>query len=746
MPHRVPVVTRSLLCVAGVAALLVVACGGDSSPGPTPTPAVSPVASSVAIDLALADQLLVEGDTEGAVEIYSAAVLRGTEPEQQHGLWELARLQFEQGKEGDAAQNTTALLATDPEDKDLERRANLLLGYSKMAQGRLEEAKQALEKYIRLGGPATPYAQIKLAEIASANGDHDGAVRGAEAAISAELAPAQETALMFSLAKYQEAAEDIEGARGTLQTIADEGDDATDVSEALWELARIAAAQGDTQVQQDALRRIIVSYPSYDRALEALTPSENTSVPERALVLYRHRENESARQAYEQLLADPDPSVVGEARYRLGILAERVGDPARAVEQYGAAIEALTPGGGALLDDAYWDRGLAFETLGRLEEAVASYSAVADLGSDHTGDALLRAGMIRYKQGLTSEAAALWERNVGRSFDEAEQARTHFWLARANAELGDPVQEQAHLAEAAVADDYYGLRAAALLGNAPAPTDPAMLEAPDADWASVEAWLTAAVGPEPSPTATPEPAPDFFASPGWLRAEELVEAGIVSPAIDEVRNLIDGEQSPWVTYRIARRMSDEGYLRTASVAAGNLLVYDDPPPTLLRLIYPAKYLAQVNAAAQEAGVSPLLMLALIRQESFYDAGATSFAGALGLMQVIPATGQGIATELGVTDFKDSDLLQPEVSTRFGAHYLAGQLDGFGGNVGAALAAYNGGPGNAARWTETSGNDVDLLVETIDFEETRSYLELVLANLAHYRYAYGVSDTLSLPLD
>ena len=144
-------------------------------------------------------------------------------------------------------------------------------------------------------------------------------------------------------------------------------------------------------------------------------------------------------------------------------------------------------------------------------------------------------------------------------------------------------------------------------------------------------------------------------------------------------------------------------------------------------------------------MSPLLMLALIRQESYFDASAVSFAGALGLMQVIPATGRDIAVGLGVKDFKDSDLLKPEVSTRFGAHYLAGQLEGFGGNIGAALAAYNGGPGNAARWTETAGSDVDLLVETIDFEETRLYLELVLANYAYYRYAYGVTDALSLPL-
>jgi soluble lytic murein transglycosylase len=121
-------------------------------------------------------------------------------------------------------------------------------------------------------------------------------------------------------------------------------------------------------------------------------------------------------------------------------------------------------------------------------------------------------------------------------------------------------------------------------------------------------------------------------------------------------------------------------------------------------------------------------------------------GALGLTQVMPATGENIAAQLGVEGHTQGDLLKPEVSARFGAYYLATQIEGFGGNIGAALAAYNAGPGNAARWTETSGNDVDLLVETVDFDETRTYLEHVLANYAFYRYAYGVSDTLSLPLE
>jgi soluble lytic murein transglycosylase len=139
------------------------------------------------------------------------------------------------------------------------------------------------------------------------------------------------------------------------------------------------------------------------------------------------------------------------------------------------------------------------------------------------------------------------------------------------------------------------------------------------------------------------------------------------------------------------------------------------------------------------------LLSLVRQESFFDASAVSVADALGLTQVIPATGQQIATALGVQDFKESDLLKPETSLRFGAYYIATQLQGFGGNTGAALSAYNGGPGNAARWSEAAGNDIDQLIEAIDFDETRRYVALVLENHAFYRYAYGLTDTLSLPL-
>ena len=135
----------------------------------------------------------------------------------------------------------------------------------------------------------------------------------------------------------------------------------------------------------------------------------------------------------------------------------------------------------------------------------------------------------------------------------------------------------------------------------------------------------------------------------------------------------------------------------------------------------------------------------MRQESFYDPRAVSPADASGLTQVIPTTAEDIAADLNEKDFQNSDLFRPRVSLRFGAYYLGAQIEQLEGDIPAALSAYNGGPGNASRWQEAGGGDPDVFLETIEFSETRAYVELVLEHYATYLYAYGVTTEPSLPL-
>jgi soluble lytic murein transglycosylase len=170
------------------------------------------------------------------------------------------------------------------------------------------------------------------------------------------------------------------------------------------------------------------------------------------------------------------------------------------------------------------------------------------------------------------------------------------------------------------------------------------------------------------------------------------------------------------------------------------------PPGLWRLAYPAPFVSIVRDVSDEEDVPDVLLLSVIRQESFFDPLAGSTAGALGLAQVIPATGETIAQDMGVEDFSIDDLYRPSVSLRFGAHYLGQQLDAFDGDVYAALAAYNGGPGNAAKWSDVAGGDPDRFLEEVEFDQTKAYLRLVSENLARYRQVYQGVPEPALPAD
>ena len=106
------------------------------------------------------------------------------------------------------------------------------------------------------------------------------------------------------------------------------------------------------------------------------------------------------------------------------------------------------------------------------------------------------------------------------------------------------------------------------------------------------------------------------------------------------------------------------------------------------------------------------------------------------MQIIPSTGEQVARDLGwPPDYTSADLNRPLVSVHLGADYLNSQLTTFGGDIYAALAAYNGGPGNAAEWKKLSPNDPDLFLEVIRFAETRNYIRGIYEIFNIYRRIY-----------
>ena len=191
------------------------------------------------------------------------------------------------------------------------------------------------------------------------------------------------------------------------------------------------------------------------------------------------------------------------------------------------------------------------------------------------------------------------------------------------------------------------------------------------------------------------------------------------------------------------RLASIGHLDDVALSAITLMLQPIEPSRRLltpyaieQLAYPTPFASELLEAAAAEGIPPLLLAALARQESAFNPRAGSLAGALGLTQVIPPTGEEIASSLGVPWLID-DLFDPRTSLRFGAHYLAMQLKQFDGNVVAALAAYNGGPGNARRWLNAQPFPGALgYSEAVDFSETQDYLGRVIENYAWYRYLYA----------
>jgi soluble lytic murein transglycosylase len=171
-------------------------------------------------------------------------------------------------------------------------------------------------------------------------------------------------------------------------------------------------------------------------------------------------------------------------------------------------------------------------------------------------------------------------------------------------------------------------------------------------------------------------------------------------------------------------------LAVAAIAAGALgaFIYlqRTEPPWWARLWYPLRYASIVRGHAANYHLNPALLAAVIEQESKFNADARSSAGAIGLMQLQPATAKGIAIRTGGKRFVLSDLYNPEINVRYGAWYLRHLLDRYKDER-TALAAYNAGEDNVDRWRRTGGG--------VRFPETRAYISRVERLKGIYRRAY-----------
>lgn len=160
-------------------------------------------------------------------------------------------------------------------------------------------------------------------------------------------------------------------------------------------------------------------------------------------------------------------------------------------------------------------------------------------------------------------------------------------------------------------------------------------------------------------------------------------------------------------------------------------------------VYPLAYWDLVRDRCAERGLDPFLVLGLMKQESLFVPDIASPAGAIGLMQIMPATGSTVARELGLAGFRTALLEDPEINLRIGTAYLSGLVERYGTWWPRVLAAYNAGPEAVERWNFAMPKaEQDEFVESISYKETRIYVRKVIEGWFWYRKLYGDSPSIT----
>lgn len=456
---------------------------------------------------------------------------------------------------------------------------------------------------------------------------------------------------------------------------------------------------------------------------------------------------DAALTSFETIIEQyPTSTLYGQAWLEEGKTLEDAGRTQEAIAKYKALAEQhpdVSEGAEAL-----WQAGYLYSTLGDSDNSASTFEILGQqyAGTDQAMDGLFRGGMAAYNQNKPSQAQRLFSllASTGKGNLQAAGA---LWLGRLyQIAKQDNLARQAYT-DAANADPggYYGERAADLLaGHGPfvPPTHIDWAFNDSAHIAQAEQWMRTTFKIT-QPGALWQLSSVLATDPRMLRGNELWAIADHDEAVAEYQGLrSDYATNPLALYQLATYFYQIGLYREAITTAQKLMdgahvTPQQAPRYIAALAYPIAYYDVVLPTTQQTGVDPLLIFSVIRQESLFEATATSSASAQGLMQIIPDTGAYLADKLNWPDYQNSDLYRPYVNITFGIAYLKEQLDTFDKNVYAALAAYNAGPNASQTWYRISNGDPDLFLQAIDIDQTQTYVRSIYEQYNDYVAIYGV---------
>lgn len=404
-------------------------------------------------------------------------------------------------------------------------------------------------------------------------------------------------------------------------------------------------------------------------------------------------------------------------------------------------------------ENRYW-RARSLARAGRIEEAKAAFEALGRERDNWGARALFLLGTL-YEDDDAKAASERYRRALARARTPELRIEARWrlaWRAVLEQRWRDAAADLAALAKdtadplEALRARYWEARALAAGGDA---SGPAKLAALARDWGFTYYGQQAAQragDAEPEPPSPSEAPPQERGEPlpedALRRVRILLEAGLAGDAGSEARALAPRARLRADRLALAALLQDAGQFDAAqrlildaygiALAAGP----KDGEPDLWWAAYPQAFAADVDGAAQRHGIPPELLFAVMREESSFRPNALSVVGARGLVQIMPETGRRLAQRLGAASYSPDELFEPARSLELGAAYLAELLARFGGSVASAVASYNAGPEAVERWRAQNGQlEEDAWIESIPYDQTRSYAKRVLRSYAIYQALY-----------
>ena len=543
-------------------------------------------------------------------------------------------------------------------------------------------------------------------------------------------------------------------------------------------LGRAYAAAGDTGKAVAILRHLSFSIPlSFEAGVaqadaEKLAPVAGLGSPSfgerknRADVLARGKRFAEAAEAYRELLREATPTdapaiqlALAEALYHSGqkreaeheletmpassgeIAAERlfdigeiqrasndddgflrtVGDIRQAAPTSPWLEQALLYAGNIYLLRRDYDR--AIDTYRELEQRFP--------GAPRAHYAHWKVAWLSLRQGRTAEAKQELEEQIAAFPESAEVPAALYWRGRLAEEDGDRPMASAYYQKIAerFPNYYYGPLARERVKNLATGEDPPHY----------------AILDHVPPLSTVPALGDATVPDDSLRVEKahlLENGGLLDFAVRELKAAAEEEPGSWLPGEMARMYEDAGRydlaVETLKRAIPNYFALDLSalPRSYWEGLFPRPYWPDLQRCSSANALDPYLVASLIRQESEFNPAAVSNKNALGLMQLLPRVGTGVAKQTKLKHFSPPQLFTPSVNLELGTRYFRSMVDQFGGFE-YALAAYNAGDDRVREW-QSAGKyrDVQEFVESIPFTETREYVEAIMRNANVYRQLYG----------